>query len=134
MPLTRFLAFLLFLVVHHKSLFAQLQHSAEIPFDSKKNIEVVKLFEDDLCSSFAIQIKTDVLAHKHAQHSEHVFIISGHGEMVLGSDTFKIATGDVIFIPKNTVHAVKSTGTSVLKVISIQSPRFDGTDRILIRP
>jgi len=54
--------------------------------------------------------------------------------MVLGTDTFKIASGDLIFIPKNTVHAVKSIGASVLKVISIQSPRFDGTDRILTKP
>lgn len=134
MPLSRFLTFLILMVVYHKNLFAQLQHSAEIPFDSKKNIDIVKLFEDSLCSSFAIQIKTDVLPHKHAQHSEHVYVVWGHGEMVLGTDTFKISSGDLIFIPKNTVHAVKSISTSVLKVISIQSPRFDGTDRILIKP
>jgi mannose-6-phosphate isomerase-like protein (cupin superfamily) len=134
MPLARFLTFLILLVIHHKSFFAQIQHSAEIPFDSKKNIDVVSLFEDSLFSSFAIQIKTNVLPHKHAQHSEHVYVVSGFGEMVLGTDTFKIASGDLIFIPKNTVHAVKSIGASVLKVISIQSPRFDGTDRILTKP
>jgi mannose-6-phosphate isomerase-like protein (cupin superfamily) len=50
--------------------------------------------------------------------------------MKLGNATFKISEGDVIFIPLNTFHSVKSTGKVPLKVLSIQSPEFDGSDRI----
>ena len=45
---------------------------------------------------------------------------------------FEIKKGDVVFIPKNTAHAVKSTGKQPLKVLSVQSPNFDGKDRIFI--
>lgn len=116
------------------NLHAQLLHLNEQHFNETKTIEVKKLFEDSLCSSFIIQISAEVALHKHLVHSEHVYVISGTGKMVLGSDTFNIREGDIIFIPKNTIHAVQSTGANPLTVISIQSPRFDGTDRVKIAP
>ncbi|MCC6371012.1 MAG: cupin domain-containing protein [Bacteroidia bacterium] len=94
------------------------------------NIYNKPLFSDSLTSSFCIVIKKEVRAHRHLHHSEHVVVIEGQGLMKLGDKNFIIKKGDVIFIPKNTVHSVKSTGEIPLKVISVQSPRFDGTDRI----
>ena len=52
--------------------------------------------------------------------------------MKLGEKELKIRKGDVVFIPKNTVHSVKSIGKEPLKVISVQAPFFDGKDRIMI--
>ena len=94
------------------------------------------LFSDSLASSFVIIIKKEVKAHKHLNHSEHVVVLEGSGNMILRQaqddkeKTLEIKRGDVIFIPKNTVHAVKSTGKQPLKVLSIQSPYFDGKDRV----
>jgi mannose-6-phosphate isomerase-like protein (cupin superfamily) len=88
------------------------------------------LFSDSLASSFVILIKKEVKAHKHLQHTEHVVVLEGAGQMRLGDKNFEIKKGDVIFIPKNTVHAVRSTGQQPLKVLSVQSPNFDGKDRI----
>lgn len=88
------------------------------------------LFGDSLASSFVIIIKKEVKSHKHTAHSEHVVILEGSGSMRLGDKNIEIKKGDVIFIPKNTVHAVKSTGKQPLKVLSIQAPYFDGKDRI----
>jgi mannose-6-phosphate isomerase-like protein (cupin superfamily) len=51
--------------------------------------------------------------------------------MQLGEQIKAIKKGDFIFIPKNTFHAVKTTSEIPLKVISLQAPFFDGTDRIL---
>jgi len=90
------------------------------------------LFGDSLASSFVIVIKQGVKPHKHLQHSEHVAVLDGTGEMTLGEKKFEIKKGDVIFIPKNTVHAVKTTGKVPLKVLSVQAPAFDGKDRIFI--
>lgn len=96
------------------------------------NIYNKPLFGDSLASSFVIVIKKEVKLHKHLQHSEHVVVLEGSGNMTLGNKNFEIKKGDVVFIPKNTAHAVKSTGKQALKVLSVQSPNFDGKDRVLI--
>lgn len=97
-----------------------------------ENIFNRSLFSDSLASSFCIIIKNEVKPHKHQYHSEHVYVIDGEAQMRLGEKTFKIKKGDLVFIPKNTVHAVKTTSKQPLKVISIQAPLFDGKDRIII--
>jgi mannose-6-phosphate isomerase-like protein (cupin superfamily) len=94
------------------------------------NIYSKQLNGDSLSSAFCILIKQEVKSHKHIKHSEQVLVLEGEGQMKLGNATFKISEGDVIFIPLNTFHSVKSTGKVPLKVLSIQSPEFDGSDRI----
>lgn len=98
--------------------------------DLKENITVKTLQHDSLSSSFLIVIKNRVPLHKHLQHAEHVYVIEGSGDMVLGNQQFEVKAGDYVFIPKNTAHAVQVHEGQILKVISIQSPYFDGSDRI----
>lgn len=97
-----------------------------------ENIYNKPLFYDSLASSFCVIIKNEVKLHKHQLHSEHVFVVDGEGQMRLDDKLFKIKRGDLVFIPKNSVHSVKTTSKQPLKVISIQSPNFDGKDRIFI--
>ena len=92
------------------------------------------LFGDSLASSFCILIKDEVPAHLHEHHSEHVMVIEGEAMMTLGNNKFVIRKNDLIFIPKKTIHAVKNTGKTPLKVLSIQSPYFDGGDRVFVDP
>ena len=87
---------------------------------------------DSLSSSFVIFIKKEVKKHKHAKHTENVYILEGTGEMLLGDKTFLVKKGDMIFIPMNTVHSLKVTSSSPVKVLSVQSPHFDGKDRIFV--
>lgn len=81
-------------------------------------------------SSFIIFIKKEVKAHKHLEHAEHVIVLDGKAEMTLNDKTFLIKKGDVIFIPKNSFHSVKNKSKIPLKVLSIQTPYFDGKDRV----
>lgn len=97
-----------------------------------ENVYNKPLFGDSLASSYCIVIKKAVKAHKHINHSEHVVVLEGEALMTLGEKSFPVKKGDVIFIPKNTVHSVKTTSKTPLKVISIQAPFFDGKDRIMI--
>lgn len=90
------------------------------------------LFGDSLASSFCIIIKKEVRYHKHLNHTEHVIVQSGEGVMKLDDREFTIKPGDVIFIPKNTPHAVIVKGKKPLKVLSIQSPNFNGDDRVML--
>lgn len=96
------------------------------------NIYARPLFGDSLVTSFVIVVKKEVKKHKHASHSEHVYVLEGTGEMLLGDKTIKVKKGDVIFIPKDTPHAVKVTSKKPMKVISVQAPQFDGKDRIML--
>lgn len=96
------------------------------------NVYSRTIASDSLSSSFVIFIKKEVKKHKHATHTENVYILDGEGEMLLGDKTFKVKKGDMIFIPMNTVHSLKVTSSIPVKVLSVQSPYFDGKDRIFI--
>ena len=101
------------------------------PPASYENIYNRPLYSDSLSSSFIIFIKKEVKSHKHLTHTEHVTILEGEGEMILGEKNFMVKKGDIIFIPKNTFHSLKTTSAVPVKVLSVQSPRFDGTDRVM---
>ncbi len=79
-----------------------------------------------------IWIKHEVKLHKHEYHTENIYVISGKGEMRIGSKTYEVKKGDYFRIPKNTPHGLKVTSSKPMKVLSIQSPKFSGTDRIFI--
>jgi mannose-6-phosphate isomerase-like protein (cupin superfamily) len=59
-------------------------------------------------------------------------VIEGKGVMTLGNIELPIQAGDWVVIPEGTPHRVKVTSKRPLKVLSIQSPQFDGTDRIIL--
>jgi mannose-6-phosphate isomerase-like protein (cupin superfamily) len=98
----------------------------EKPFD---NVLVQKLYTDAHASGFVIWIKQNVPLHKHATHSETVLILEGSAEMVLGEEKMKVQKGDIVFIPEGTPHSVV-VKKGILKVLSIQAPEFDGSDRV----
>lgn len=97
---------------------------------SYENIYSRAIASDSLSSSFVIFIKKEVKKHKHVTHTENVSILEGEGEMLLGDKTIMVKKGDIIFIPKNTVHSLKVTSKDPVKILSIQSPMFDGKDRV----
>jgi mannose-6-phosphate isomerase-like protein (cupin superfamily) len=101
-------------------------------FSKNENLYVKSTSSDSLASGFVIVIKKEVKLHKHLYHSEHVFVIEGEGQMQLGDKTFTIKPNDLIFIPKNTPHKVITTSKKPLKVLSIQSPNFNGKDRVML--
>jgi mannose-6-phosphate isomerase-like protein (cupin superfamily) len=95
------------------------------------NIYVRPLYTDSVTvSGFVIFIKKEVKAHKHLGHTEQVLVLEGEGLMRLGEKEFKIKKGDLIPIPKDTFHSVKTISKKPLKVLSVQAPYFDGKDRV----
>lgn len=104
---------------------------AKQPSKDYDNVLSEKLYGDSLVSSFVIWIKKEVKPHRHLKHSEHVYVLEGTGTMRLGEKQFAIKAGDVVFIPKNMVHSLVVSSTVPVKVISVQAPEFDGTDRVM---
>lgn len=97
-----------------------------------ESIYMRPVYSDSLVSSFVIFIRKEVKAHKHVTHTEHVYVLEGKGEMTLGNKAFEVKKGDMIFIPKNTVHSLKVSSDIPVKVLSVQAPHFDGKDRIFV--
>jgi mannose-6-phosphate isomerase-like protein (cupin superfamily) len=100
--------------------------------ETYENIYSRPVASDSLSSSFVIFIKKEVKKHKHQHHTEQVIILEGEGEMTLAEKTFHVKKGDIIFIPENTIHSLKVTSAVPVKILSVQSPFFDGSDRIFI--
>jgi mannose-6-phosphate isomerase-like protein (cupin superfamily) len=97
------------------------------------NVHAVKIAEDSLQSSFLIWVKSNVRGHFHLTHTENIIVLEGKALMRLGNDTLQIQPGDYLNVPKTTPHAVlKVLSKRPLKVLSIQAPAFDGTDRVFI--
>lgn len=111
-------------------------HAQQVQIDTLQpdaqydNVCSKQLYSDSLTTTFVIWIKHRVPLHKHAWHTEQVYILAGTGRMQLGEQFFDIKSGDHIFIPMGTPHAVDVTSATPLQVLSIQTPMFDGTDRI----
>lgn len=85
---------------------------------------------DSLSTGNIIWITSELAPHMHVNHSEHAYIIDGEADMRLGDKWFKVKNGDVIFIPKGVIHAVKVTSRRPLKVFAVQAPYSDGSDRV----
>lgn len=97
-------------------------------------VHVSPLHSDSTCSSFLICIDTEVRMHLHRMHTEHVFVLDGEAIMQLGDQERRVKAGDTIVIPAGTPHGAKVTSKEPLRVVSVQAPRFDGSDRVLIDP
>ena len=99
-----------------------------------QNITVEKISEDELHSTYLITVVKHVPLHFHKNHSENIIVLEGEAIMKIGNDTINISPKDQITIPKRTLHEViKVLGKKPLKVISVQSPKFDPKDRFFIK-
>lgn len=107
-----------------------LTHAEALTIAGPGPIHVTTLHSDSLCSSFLIRVDSAVAPHLHRFHTEHVVVLEGEGTMLLGDSVRTVRAGDAVIIPRNTPHAVKVLGNGPLRVISVQAPRFDGTDRV----
>lgn len=102
--------------------------------NSPENIQIETLATDIHASQFLIFIRESVRNHRHASHSETVYILSGSGSFRLGDKNFAVSAGDFIQIPQGQVHGVVVTSTDPLKVLSVQTPEFHGVDRLFVDP
>ena len=121
------------LLIGYQSSAQQFLSTAEIiPIEEYENIHVQKLDDDPLTTTFMIWVKETVKEHYHAEHTEVVYVLEGSGLMTLGEEEKKITSGDYVFIPKGTHHSVQVIGDIPMKVLSIQTPSFDGKDRVFV--
>lgn len=58
----------------------------------------------------------------HSNVDQFFRIETGKGEIVADNKVYRISDGDGILIPKGTVHNIRNTGTSALKLYTLYSP------------
>lgn len=59
--------------------------------------------------------------HSHADHEEVYFIISGHGEIYINSETRAVRDGDTVFIPAGDTHSISNTGDEFLVFLAFSA-------------
>jgi len=120
-------------ILAHMSFGQQVENIANFqPELNYENVHVYELDSDPLTSTYLIWVKSDVKEHYHAEHTEVVYVLEGEGELTLGDTKRIIRPGDYIFIPKGTRHSVLVKSESPMKVLSVQTPQFDGSDRVIV--
>lgn len=122
---------LLFLFIAHLSIGQEATNLETLAAPTAyENVYSQLLYENEEASYFVIWIKNNVKMHKHIEHTEAISVIDGTGLMTVGDNTFEIKKGTFFTIPKDTFHALTVTSETPVKVISIQMPKFNPSDRI----
>lgn len=70
--------------------------------------------------------------HRHGLTEELYYIVSGCGEMTLGSERFPVAPGDTILIPPAAAHCIEATGAVALIFLCCCSPAYSHDDTELL--
>lgn len=60
--------------------------------------------------------------------TEAYYILSGQGQVTVGNDSWRVATGDVVHIPPAMPQQITNSGTADLIFLAICSPRFREED------
>jgi quercetin dioxygenase-like cupin family protein len=63
--------------------------------------------------------------HTQPSHDEIVLILGGEADFRVGDETSHVSAGDMIFIPRNTLHGPIIPKGGRLEVLSIFAPFFD---------
>jgi mannose-6-phosphate isomerase-like protein (cupin superfamily) len=74
----------------------------------------------------------NVPKHTHSDANEFQYVISGSGTFWLGDQQRDIHAGDLIIIPKGTVHAGSMVSSGELKVLAIKLPPQAPTDMHMV--
>ena len=106
-----------------------LQSLGTDPATAADPIKRTFLFDgDDLSCNVNILDKSEDVLHLQPDHDEIVLVLEGTCGFRVGEETKRVAAGDLMFIPRNTVHGpVIDSGRVAL--LSIFAPFFDRTKK-----
>ena len=69
-----------------------------------------------------IPVGRSVTRHLHAGEVESIYLLSGQGELVLGSERVPVKAGSVTAIPKGLEHELHNTGDEAIELLAIFTP------------
>jgi len=80
---------------------------------------------EHLSANVSVVKTTDNALHTQGSHDEIVVIIEGDVEFRVGDETRRVGPGDLVFIPKNTIHGPIIESGQQFSALSIFAPYFD---------
>jgi len=98
------------------------------PLGPTDNIKGVQLLQQPAVSQFLVQIRDREQPHIHQEHDATIVMLRGRGRLVLKDRILIAREGDILFIPKGTVHYYVNDGQEPTVVLAIFSPAYDGKD------
>lgn len=63
--------------------------------------------------------------HTQKSHDEVVFVLQGNVDFRVGEETKRVSPGDLIFIPRNTIHGPIMTEDDRFVALTVFAPYFD---------
>lgn len=68
---------------------------------------------------------------RHAQRSEHWFVVQGRGRVTLDGVPKDLEAGDAVDVPKGVAHRIENVGTDQLVFVEVQTGDYFGEDDIV---
>ena len=102
------------------------------PLDPLRGALLTEVARGEQASVNVWQMSKGLPAHFHRDREEVIIVQSGRAETRVGDRTFVTQEGDIILVPKGTVHSVRALGDQPVRGISVFAPAFDGKDRIIV--
>ncbi len=106
----------------------KIKNRNEIPFIDDTCGKIQEMHQSKNLSVSYATIAGKAKPHKHKVMEEVYYVVKGAGNIVIGGETFKIKSGDIISIPKNEIHYVENTSVEPIELVVVTHPRFDYSD------
>ncbi len=99
----------------------------EAKFHPEIGIAISKLAESENVSIHVIIINPGVKLkdHYHKFREEVYVILKGKGRIRIGDEYIDVTEGDVVLIPKGTIHSITNVGDDLLISLFMSTPPFD---------
>ena len=89
------------------------EHNGTVPVWWLVNPREMKEITDggylELANEFEVAVGGEVFPHTHPTH-EFYYVTSGRGTMTVGDETREISQGDLVYIPPDQVHSLRTIG------------------------
>lgn len=97
--------------------------------EQDRPIAVRRLSATAHSSNHLIRLQGSERPHYHDRHDLTVTLLAGAGRIHLADRQVDLAPGDVVVIPKGTLHWAENRATGASVVFAQFAPAFDGKDR-----
>jgi mannose-6-phosphate isomerase-like protein (cupin superfamily) len=94
--------------------------------------KIIPLASGKDASATEVVTEKELKPHYHEGREEWAYVIRGGGTMLLGDRKRPVKAGDLVYIPRGTVHGFANGAKGQTVVLSIMAPPFDGKDRHFI--
>src|ERR1051325_1204248 len=103
---------------------------AENPLGASENVRLTTLGQGPDASQHIVQIREREIPHTHDTHDTTIFMMRGHGYLVMDGRRIDLTAGDVIHIPRAIPHYYVNTASEPTVAFVVFAPPFDGKDNM----